>query len=794
MVLLKCSLCGLETESSKISPQCPMCGGELLPVESATDRLPENEDSVTAAVEETEFVHLEIEKAKYYKIALPAFEDESKIESATENIKLYLENASKKYPEEMFSLLWIFFSDKVYRITKDRDSMLNARATAALNATREFIDTTYGSSSKSNSPGLGFSIITNSTVDAATYIGLAAHEAKMSKARQELAATKKLNQQIRGIATGGTGASQEFFDAVDKLVYYFVSFHNAYTFMNAHRDFYNNHKKYDVGVSMEGINIYQLLAHAANSPSRFIGNYKTLQTKVSEKDLELILPQLHAAGYIHYFKIDWKTSCYITTGKYESTILRQQFWNTHPEEKIAEDDRKEKQYAEKYAKAETALNNGNFYEAAVTFAQIDGYRDAIQRSMMLWKEKLQTNRWSISIGSHAITSDGKVLLSQSLGKPEVQNQWKRLKDIKQLENLGYGQYVAIDFNGHLKSYITLKQWQPIKQLELEKHKVVAISHPWNKCIAFLLEDGTVRFIGELEYEIESTNRKVKETPTLSGWSSITKIELYHNSIVALRKDGTILAAGYVSTYSEKFRNWKGIIDVKIGLGGRYIVAQTQDGKILVAGNEPDNYNVVTTWKDVIDVYTDNSVPMGITRNGLLLWGSDKVKKTPALAQICTLRGVVSISGRYSDYIALKADGTVYTTATGKDYSDWKNVVSINSDISYDYALCSNGSILVKTKNTGKEHAALEAKTWKLFSHIDTFQHDLQIAQDNVTKVVKEENSNRGVFWLWLGAVLVIVGILFCMIGNKKLGLIGILGGILGIIIWAIEHGDAMQNH
>lgn len=761
MAMLKCSICGLQKEEGIGSNLCPICGGEFLPEEEKKAELLQ-EETADIAEKLDEYFHPELVKSKLYQIARPAFEDENKIESVMDDIKLHLEKITKRYPGEVFSYLWEGFSSKIKSVTKARDREQSAQAMVALKAATEMADALSGRSIK-ESPGLGFSLITNNAVDAATYIGLAAANTKMDRARQELEAVKRANQQLRNISTGGTGASAEMVKEIDLLVFNLTDLHNAHTFVESHKEFYKDASMYDAGISFEGLNLYALLAHAATSTSGFIGDYKTLKTGIEKKDLEWILPQLEGAGYIKYLDSYYKSVCYVTTGKYESAILRQKYWETHPEEKIAEDDRKEKQCAEKYAKAETALNNGNFYEAAVTFAQIDGYRDAIQRSMVLWKEKLQTNRWSISIGSHAVTSDGRVLLSQSLGKPEVENQWKRLKDIKQLVGLGYGQYVAIDFNGLLKSYTVLKQWQPIKQLEFEKRKIIEISRVWADCIAFLLEDGTVRFFGKLEYEVgkatSSYVRKVEETPTLSGWSNVIKMELYHNSIVALRKDGTILAEGYVATYSEKFKNWKGIVDIKIGLGGSYIVARTQDGQILVAGDNPDNYNLVKTWKDVIDVYTRDSVPIGITRAGLLLWGSDKKKKSSAIAKICALRGVVSISGSFQDYIVLKADGTVYTTIKDEDYADWKNVVSVNSDFSYNYALCSNGSIEVKRGTTGEEQASQEAKSWKLFNHIDTLSKEAaRIAEEKAKKAEETKKKTTKILKIAIPAVCAIIAV------------------------------------
>ena len=789
MALLKCSICGLQKEVGTGSNLCPMCGGEFLPEEEKTLAATQ-EVEAEVAEEAWEFFHPELVKSRLYQIALPAFKEENRIEDVLIDIEKQLKSITKNYPNEVFTFVWEGFSKKVGYVIKDRNSWQQARAMAALNAATELADAVSGRSIKA-SPGLGFSLITNNAVDAATYIGLAAVNAKMDRARQEVQAVKKANQQLRNIPTGETGASSKLADEIDLLVYNLAALHNAYTFVEEHKDFYKDASQYDAGISFEGVNLYTLLVHATKSSSGFIGDYTRLKLSASEHDLKWILPQLEGAGYIKYLDSYSGSVYYVTTGKYESAILRQKYWDKHPEEKIAEENRIRESNAKAYAQAETYLSSGKYYDAAITFGKLDGYKDSMARSLEIWKTKLLSNFDNkISVGHYALTADGRVLLSNVDESNKMRNDWVTLNNIKQIVELGRGQFIALGYNGRLKSNIGYKHslYEPIKQLEKGSKKINSLANYSARCIAFLFEDGTVEFVGELSIGYGYNERKVFMNQI--KWDNIEKIDVYGDSVVGLKKDGTIIAVGKVEKFENEFRNWKNIVDIKIGCLGRYIIAKTSNGQHLIVGETPENYDAVSNWKDVIDVI-DDGIPMGISRNGSLLWGSTKNKRVHAdTARMFAQRGIVAVDSG----IALKADGTIYTTDKTEYYSDWKNVVCVKHDINHNYAICANGSVLVREEKPEKAQEAREAERWKLFSHIDTLQGERQKAQANSydsyyddKKAEKKAKVKSASFWLYLGIFMLLASILFFSVGEPQMGTMGLLGGILGIVISLSMH-------
>ena len=597
----------------------------------------------------------------------------------------------------------------------------------------------------------------------------------MDSARQELKAVEKANRKLRSIPTGGTGASKKFVDALDLLVFNLTTLHNAYTFVSEHRDFYNDASEYDVGVSLEGINLYSLLAQAANSSSGFMGDCKAVKSGIRQSDLKWVLPQLEGAGYIKYLDSYCEQIIYVTTGKYESAILRQKYWDKHPEEKITEDT---------YIKEKSDAA----YDAAVTFAKLDGYKDSMARSLDIWKKRILPNLHDeISIGHYALTADGRMLLSNIDESNKMRDQWEKLKDTKQIVSLGQGQFIALGYNGRLKSYIDYKNSlrEPIAQLEKVDKKIISIANYSGRCIAFQFEDGTVQFCGELSIGSGFDERKMPVSQI--RWSGIQKIDICSDSIVGLKKDGTIIVVGNAEAYTKEFSNWKNVVDIKICDYGEYIIAKTSVGQYLIAGKKPENYDAVSTWKNVIDVIDYGDIPMGLTRNGSLLWGSTKNKRVHAnTARMFAQRGIVAMGAG----IALKADGTIYTADKTEDYSDWQNIVCVKHDPYHDYAICANGSVLVREKESKKAPEAREAEKWKLFNHIDTLHEERQKAQANSHDDYFDNKNNQrkhhrklAVIAFLLSAFVLSSGLYLALDGDTELlpFLIGGIGGIaLGI--------------
>lgn len=757
MASVKCSVCGIEREDDGKLSCCPLCGGEFSPVEEPVA------DEVKNVEEEIEEIFdPELLRAQLYEISLPAVNDEKMTDTVIANLKKFLEKKAQEYPLGTFDALWSIFPLYERRIERDREQRQKARSKQVSNALAE-----YKTAMNKPTPSLGFSVITNNTIDAAAYVGLAAFEEKKHRIKQETAALKKFNEEIR--ALGGSTGNEDYYTlrkAIDRLVDHFTVLHNAYTFVEANKDFYQNPSQYDVGLSMEGINIYQVLAEAVSNPyssGGFIGEYSS-----SAMGGNWLLRMLHGAGYIRYWRgypaYGESRDYYVTTGKYERAILQNQHWTAHPEEKAAYD----KENATQYAKAEEHLKTGKFYDAAVTFAKLDGYRDAMQRSINIWMETilplwlpLKKNVNTSFNAGYAVTSKGTVLFSKN--NQESLSSLRSYK-IKQLVSVYIGfneSFVALDYNGHLISKLTPHAAEKLHASKWKTENVISIYACCSDYLVFLYKDGTAAFWGELN----------KKEISLSRWNNISSIFCFNKAILGLKTDGTIIAMGEATAFENTYCGWKNVLDIQYESGT--IIALTSDGKVYAVGNRPDlynyccisgwgdvinvkmryntivaltssgrvfaegpdpeKYNLISKWGDIVSVdISEKGVPLGITKIGSLRYGStweNRIHSEKAtLGELLGLRGIVSLLGTQGDIgYALKADGTVHVCSNvhhQDEYSEWKNIVA---PIDYTHAIQADGTIaLVKT---ALEEEKIIIQNWRLFEHIDTIREERQKTAD-----------------------------------------------------------------
>ena len=726
MALLTCSKCGLQKEESSGSNRCPMCGGKLvLPTEEVSEEIILDEQVSTNEM----FVDKEIFRAKLFQIAAPAFEDEKYLDDVVENTEHYLKQITSNYPEDLFLHIKESSYGELRELIYHRNFRESARANAASKAAAEYLSALRNGSGESD--GLGFSIITNNTVDAVTYIGLAAHEEKMHKARHELEATKKFEQQIANIKSSSSGAGNSLIEAIDHIVYEFSLLHNAYEFVKTNADFYTKPAKNDIGITFEGINLYELLRHATQSSSGFIGECSSLPDELRKKPLEWILPQLEQMGYITYLELIYrepKTKLgkrifsdeiskgkYVSTGKYENAIKKELYWSAHPEERESEEKSAELRNAEQYAQAETNYNNGKYYDAAVGFGKLDGYRDSLQRSLSIWNERILSNSFDGMKLRCGVTADGKAYHTRggTTTEAKVYQELSKFHGIKQVCALDQKEnhWIALGMNGKLKTFFNHKYlgdeelWAPVKALEKSSMKITAV-YPrrgsWHdsEYVVFLFEDGTVFFNGHLAPDIY-------KTVDLSHWQNIDRIVTGDFIIIGIRKDKSIVAAGKTKNINNVIKEWKNIVDVKVD--GDLLIALTADGRVLAIGGDPNNYDEIHDWRNIKSIYIEHNTPVGINDSGTVLWGSSTHDKYDArfaniYARLVGQRGIVTIDYKR----ALKVDGTVYSSDIYENLSEWTDVVYLGSGD----AIRANGTIIFG-------HDPLKVSSQKVFEHIDT---------------------------------------------------------------------------
>ena len=88
---------------------------------------------------------------------------------------------------------------------------------------------------------------------------------------------------------------------------------------------------------------------------------------------------------------------------------------------------------------------------------------------------------------------------------------------------------------------------------------------------------------------------------IENWENIISIDSGPSHTVGLKSDGTVVATGWNESGQCDVEEWKDIIEVVAA--SEHTIGLKSDGMVLLVGNEESGINV-EKWSDVIALYTD----------------------------------------------------------------------------------------------------------------------------------------------------------------------------------------------
>ena len=254
-----------------------------------------------------------------------------------------------------------------------------------------------------------------------------------------------------------------------------------------------------------------------------------------------------------------------------------------------------------YAEAEDLLAGGDRYDAAVAFYALGDYRDARERSFVIWEEI--AHRETISAGkwhTAGLKADGTV--------------------------------VAVGNNGNGQCDVT--DWQDI----------VAVSAGGNHTIG-LKADGTVVAVGYNKYG----------QCNVTDWQDIVSVSAGSEYTVGLKADDTVVAVGRNEPGRCDVSDWQDI--VAVSAGGSHTIGLKADGTVVaVGGNDHGRYDV-SDWQDIVAVSAGDSHAIGLKADGTVVAVGSNGR---GQCDVTDWQDIVAVSAGASHTIGLKADGTVVT--------------------------------------------------------------------------------------------------------------------------------------
>ncbi|HBG3257182.1 TPA: hypothetical protein KP562_001366 [Clostridioides difficile] len=195
-----------------------------------------------------------------------------------------------------------------------------------------------------------------------------------------------------------------------------------------------------------------------------------------------------------------------------------------------------------------------------------------------------------------------------------------------------------------------------------------------------------------------THRKANgESSSIPGWENIISIASYDNSIIGIKKDGTVVSKGLGNSDSDNISKWRDIIDIECDSGT--FIGLKKDGTVVATGNNDYGQCNVNNWFDVVSIeitkstieYMKNTTVIGVKKDGkVLLTGYDSLnhrKETDKWRDISKIK-----CGSYGIF-GIKNNGTVVVSGSAYDIKNWKDIVDIHIGLCGIVGIKRDGTII-----------------------------------------------------------------------------------------------------
>ncbi|NLX70376.1 MAG: hypothetical protein GX024_05690 [Clostridiales bacterium] len=372
----------------------------------------------------------------------------------------------------------------------------------------------------------------------------------------------------------------------------------------------------------------------------------------------------------------------------------------------------------KYNRATAALNEGRYEEAIATFTDLGDYKDS--------KDKLMESRYR---AAEAKLDEG--FYEQAMQEFSELGSYRDSPERYREARFRWG--IALSSKGAYRD--ALEQFLLDIEYDGVKDQIRII---YNKAVKK----------GEIGVAYDSA-------VSLRDFEGISRLNLQviaagRNHVVALRRDGRVIAAGNNDKGQCNVQDWTDIIAVAAGF--EYTVGLRADGTVVATGFNNNGQCDVQGWTDIVEIYAGNTATdtIGVKADGTIVAtggpegrnhheqipgkSESMIKLCPGWSGIIAVMdtGFVRFTGSLSDMkgisrwigikdaaigtghaVGLLVDGTVVTagraSAGQNDVEDWSNIIAVSASNSNTAGLKADGSVVVAGRNS---HGQKDAETWE----------------------------------------------------------------------------------
>lgn len=171
--------------------------------------------------------------------------------------------------------------------------------------------------------------------------------------------------------------------------------------------------------------------------------------------------------------------------------------------------------------------------------------------------------------------------------------------------------------------------------------------------------------------------------------------------VALKKDGTVLAAGDHSRNQCDIQNWTDMVAVAAGLN--HTLGLKADGTVEAVGDDTYSQCALGSWKNVLAVAAGEKHSVGLLKNGRVITAG---ANDYGQCDTENWTGVVAIAAGRIHTVGLRQDGTVVAAGDNDmgacNVSHWKNIVAIAAGNGFTLGVQADGTVVAVGDNTYRE--------------------------------------------------------------------------------------------
>lgn len=193
--------------------------------------------------------------------------------------------------------------------------------------------------------------------------------------------------------------------------------------------------------------------------------------------------------------------------------------------------------------------------------------------------------------------------------------------------------------------------------------------------------------------------------SLASTGDIIAISAGGDHTVGLKKDGTVVAAGYAGAEKCDVHRWSGI--TAISAGRNYTVGLKRDGTV-IATDVPnglifDGHYDVGSWSDVVAISAGIDHTVGLKNDGTVVAVGENEK---GQCDVGGWNSIIAVSTGVRHTVGLKSDGTVVIAGWDNhgeyDVSGWRDIVAISAGWDQTVGLKKDGTVVaVGWNDTGQ---------------------------------------------------------------------------------------------